>query len=74
MRTTYTISISSADPSILLYEIPNEKDFNDKFLTLADNLTVRDFMGFCFHKCYNYRQSKLTLPTVYINSSSNKVL
>ena len=50
MRTTYTISINSVDPALLLYEMPDENDFNKKFLTLAENITVKDFMGFCFHK------------------------
>ena len=65
MRVTYTVSINSADPSTLLYDMPNEIDFNDQFLTIANNKTVSDFMGFCFHKCYNYRQSSLMIPKAY---------
>ena len=74
MRTTYTISINSVDPALLLYEMPDENDFNKKFLTLAENITVKDFMGFCFHKCYNYRLSKLMILKIYAQYVSNKVI
>lgn len=31
---------------------------------------LSDLMGFCFHKCYNYRQDKSIIPSYYIQNGT----